>query len=191
MHTAALVSGELPSGRKCVAITFDDAFTSVAENALPELARHSLHSTIFVPVGWIGRTPGWVMEDNEPALAAVVNPELTEVVISSEQLNALSASLVSLESHSVTHPSMLKLDTKQARREIEDSRHRLAELSGREILGFSFPTGNMMRPRSRCAVQPVMKLHIRLRPRRSIQQVPIFCEGGPRSIHPMVRLNSS
>jgi peptidoglycan/xylan/chitin deacetylase (PgdA/CDA1 family) len=133
--------GELPSGKKCVAITFDDAFTSVAENALPELARHSLHSTIFVPVGWIGRTPGWVMEDNEPALAAVVDPKLTEVVMSSEQLNALSASLVSLESHSVTHPSMLELDTKQARREIEDSRHRLAELSGREILGFSFPYG--------------------------------------------------
>src|ERR1700681_3334394 len=66
--------GELPSGRKCVAITFDDAFTSVAENALPELARHSLHSTIFVPVGWIGRTPGWVMEDSEPAPAADANP---------------------------------------------------------------------------------------------------------------------
>ena len=134
--------GELPSGKKCVAITFDDAFISVAENALPELARHSLHSTIFVPVGWIGRTPGWVMEDSEPAPAADANPELTEVVMSSEQLNALSASLVSLESHSVTHPSMLQLDTKRARSEIEDSRHRLAELSGREILGFSFPYGD-------------------------------------------------
>jgi peptidoglycan/xylan/chitin deacetylase (PgdA/CDA1 family) len=133
--------GELPSGRKCVAITFDDAFVSVAENALPELARHSLHSTIFVPVGWIGRTPGWAMEDSEPALAAAATPEPTEVVMSSEQLNALSASLVSLESHSVTHPSMLELDTRQARREIEDSRHRLAELSGRQILGFSFPYG--------------------------------------------------
>ena len=127
--------GELPSGRKCVAITFDDAFTSILENALPELARHSFHSTIFVPVGWIGRTPGWVMK-------AVVNPELTEVVKSSEQLNALSASLVSLGSHSITHPSMLEIDTTQARREIEDSRHRLAELSGREIREFSFPYGD-------------------------------------------------
>ena len=71
--------GELPSGRKCVAITFDDAFTSILENALPELARHSFHSTIFVPVGWIGRTPGWVMKDSEPAPAADANPELTEV----------------------------------------------------------------------------------------------------------------
>jgi len=134
--------GELPSGRKCVAITFDDAFVSVAENALAELARYSLHSTIFVPVGWIGRTPGWVMKDTEPELAEVVNPELTEVVMSSEQLNALSPALVSLGSHSLTHPSMLELDTKRALREIEDSRHQLAELSGREILEFSFPYGD-------------------------------------------------
>ena len=134
--------GELPLGRKCVAITFDDAFTSVAENALPELARHSLHSTIFVPVGWIGRTPGWVMKKSEPAIAAIVNPELTEVVMSSEQLKALAASLVSLGSHSITHPSMLELDAKLARREIEDSRGRLAELSERDILEFSFPYGD-------------------------------------------------
>jgi peptidoglycan/xylan/chitin deacetylase (PgdA/CDA1 family) len=81
------------------------------------------------------------MKKSEPALAAVVNPELTDVVMSSEQLNALSPSLVSLGSHSVTHPSMPKLDPKQAREEIEDSRQRLAELSGREILEFSFPYG--------------------------------------------------
>ena len=124
-----------------MAITFDDAFTSVAENALPELARHSFHATIFVPVGWIGRTPGWVMEDSQPGVATVVNPELTEVVMSPEQLKALNASLVSLGSHSITHPSMLELDAKRARSEIEDSRHRLEELSGRDILEFSFPYG--------------------------------------------------
>jgi peptidoglycan/xylan/chitin deacetylase (PgdA/CDA1 family) len=82
------------------------------------------------------------MKKSEPDVAAVVNPELMEVVMSSEQLNALSGSLVSLGSHSVTHPSMLELDTERARREIEDSRQRLAELSGREILEFSFPYGD-------------------------------------------------
>ena len=45
-----------------VAITFDDAFVSVAENALPELDKYSSHCTIFVPVGWLGRTPGWRIE---------------------------------------------------------------------------------------------------------------------------------
>jgi peptidoglycan/xylan/chitin deacetylase (PgdA/CDA1 family) len=139
---AASYRGKLPTGKKCVAITFDDAFTSVTDIALPELAKHSFHSTIFVPVGWIGRTPGWAMKTTEPARAAIVNPELTEVVMSSEQLKALNASLVSLGSHTLTHPSMLELDAKQARREIEESRSRLAALSGREILEFSFPYGH-------------------------------------------------
>src|ERR1051325_3628775 len=57
--------GELPSGKQSVAIPFDDALISVAEIGLPELAKHSFHSTIFVPVGWIGRTPGWMMEESE------------------------------------------------------------------------------------------------------------------------------
>ena len=82
------------------------------------------------------------MKKSEPAIAAIVDPELTEVVMSSEQLKALAASLVSLGSHSITHPSMLELDAKLARREIEDSRGRLAELSERDILEFSFPYGD-------------------------------------------------
>jgi peptidoglycan/xylan/chitin deacetylase (PgdA/CDA1 family) len=144
LHRGAIVvpasyRGELPSGKKCVAITFDDAFVSVAENGLPELSRHSFHSTIFVPVGWMGRTPGWAVE---PGLTKVANPELREVVMSSKQLNALSASLVSLGSHTITHPSVPELGTERAREEIEHSRHLLAQLSGREILEFSFPYGD-------------------------------------------------
>ena len=51
---SASYRGDLPSKKKCVAITFDDAFQSVLENALPELAARSFHSTIFVPVGLVG-----------------------------------------------------------------------------------------------------------------------------------------
>src|SRR5258705_10719556 len=43
--------GKLPSGRKCVAITFDDALFSVAENALPERARDPFPALRFFPVG--------------------------------------------------------------------------------------------------------------------------------------------
>lgn len=134
--------GRVLPGKKCVAITFDDALTSVAENALPELAKHSFHSTILVPVGWIGRTPGWAMEGGNAAFAAVADTNLTEMVMSSKQLKALPASLVSLGSHSLTHPSILELDAERARAEIEDSRQQLAELSGREIVEFSFPYGD-------------------------------------------------
>jgi peptidoglycan/xylan/chitin deacetylase (PgdA/CDA1 family) len=142
LHRGALVvpasyRGKLPDNRKCVAITFDDAFVSVAENALPELYKHSFHCTIFVPVGWLGRTPGWKIETAGLAQA----PELSEVVMSAEQLQALSRSLVSLASHTMTHPSLPDLQPEQAREELERSRVGLAELIGRDVSELSFPYG--------------------------------------------------
>jgi peptidoglycan/xylan/chitin deacetylase (PgdA/CDA1 family) len=126
--------GDLPSEKKCVAITFDDAFQSVVENALPELAMRSFHSTIFVPSGLIGCSPNWVMEKGED--------DLTEVVMTVEQLRALSPPLVALGSHTISHPSMLGLDRIGAQKEIVDSRRQLEEVSGREIRLFSFPYGD-------------------------------------------------
>lgn len=146
LHRGAIVvpasyRGKLPANKnkKCVAITFDDAFVSVAENGLPELNKYSFHSTIFVPVGWLGRTPGWAMETSE--VGAVEAPELSEVVMSSDQLQGLSHSLVSLASHTMTHPSLPELEPERAREEVERSRLLLAELSGRDVLELSFPYG--------------------------------------------------
>ena len=126
--------GDLPSEKKCVAITFDDAFSSVVENALPELAARSFHSTIFVPTGLIGCRPTWVMEDSDDYL--------TEVVMTVEQLRALTAPLVALGSHTISHPSMLRLNAVAAQKEIEEFRHQLEKVTGREIRLFSFPYGD-------------------------------------------------
>ena len=131
--------GPLPSARKCVAITFDDAFRSVAENALPELSKHSFHATIFVPVGWLGQTPGWTMEPAEPGSVDV--PELSEIVMSAEQLSGLSHTLVSLGSHTLSHPLLPEMEPERAREEVERSRALLAEVSGRDVLEFAFPYG--------------------------------------------------
>ena len=147
LHRRAIIvpaayRGKLPvaKNKKCVAITFDDAFVSVADNALPELNRYSFHSTIFVPVGWVGQTPGWALETTGPGSAD--QPELSEHVMSPEQLRALSVSSVSLGSHTMTHPSLPELEPERARDEVERSRLLLAQLSGRDILDLSFPYGN-------------------------------------------------
>jgi peptidoglycan/xylan/chitin deacetylase (PgdA/CDA1 family) len=133
--------GPLPSAknRKCVAITFDDAFRSVAENALPELGKHSFHATIFVPVGWLGQTPGWTMET--VGTGSVDVPELSEVVMTAEQLSGLSRSLVSLGSHTLSHPCLPELEPERAREELERSRALLAEVTGRDVLELAFPYG--------------------------------------------------
>ena len=126
--------GSLPSGKPNVAITFDDAYVSVADNALPELAARGFHSTIFVPVGSLGNHPDWAREDN--ALSS------DEVVMSAERIGALSSPLVTLGSHSITHPRLSRMNLNDARREIEGSRDKLQHLTRGHIRLFAFPYGD-------------------------------------------------
>jgi peptidoglycan/xylan/chitin deacetylase (PgdA/CDA1 family) len=126
--------GSLPSGKPNVAITFDDAYVSVAENALPELAARGFHSTIFVPVGSIGGHPTWIMEND--------GLDSDETVMSAEQIATLPSPLVTLGSHSVTHPHLSRLDLREARKEIEGSRHKLQTLTTQDIRLFAFPYGD-------------------------------------------------
>lgn len=126
--------GTLPSDKINVAITFDDAFKSTAENALPALAARSFHCTIFVPVGLIGREPNWETEDRSAIFQ--------EVVMTSEQLKALSRTLVSLGSHGVSHARLSMINRSQARYEIEQSRYKLMDITGCEVDQFAFPYGD-------------------------------------------------
>lgn len=115
------------------AITFDDAFSSVLTNALPELAKWQLPCTIFVPAGTMGRTPDWVMET---AL------EPTEVVASQELIKSLPPSLVTIGAHTVSHPFLSRIPREAAREELELSRSILSALTGQTVHLMSFPYGD-------------------------------------------------
>ena len=126
--------GTLPSDKPNVAITFDDAYVSVAKNALPALAARGFHSTIFVPTAMLGGAPTWQMEDG--------SPDSFEVVMPAEQIAKLSSSLVTLGSHSCTHPRLSRLALSEARVEIEGSRTILQELTAHDIQLFALPYGD-------------------------------------------------
>lgn len=126
--------GSLPLGKQNVAITFDDAYVSVAENAIPELAARGFHSTIFVPVGSLGSHPAWQMENS--------SLDSDEIVMSAELISTLPSSLVTLGSHSITHPHLSRMDPDDARNEIEGSLHKLQKLAAQEIRLFAFPYGD-------------------------------------------------
>lgn len=130
----ASYSGSLPSDKPNVAITFDDAYVSIAQNALPALASREFHSTIFVPVAVLGRAPNWAVEEG--------SPDLFEVVMPAEQIATLPSPLVTLGSHSRTHPRLSRLAPGEASAEIEGSRADLQELTKREIQSFALPYGD-------------------------------------------------
>jgi peptidoglycan/xylan/chitin deacetylase (PgdA/CDA1 family) len=126
--------GGLPWGKPNVAITFDDAYVSVAENALPELASRGFHSTIFVPIGSVGGRPVWPMENG--------SLDSLETVMSAEQVAKLPSSLVEVGSHTCTHPRLSRIDPRDARKEIEGSRTKLQNLTAQDIRLLAFPYGD-------------------------------------------------
>ncbi len=63
----------LPEGAThCCAVTFDDGFVSVLENALPELEARHIPSTIFVPTGNLGEPPAWIKRPSPRARCEVI-----------------------------------------------------------------------------------------------------------------------
>jgi peptidoglycan/xylan/chitin deacetylase (PgdA/CDA1 family) len=56
-YVQGLRSGQLPPNR--VTITFDDAYISYKEIALPILRSHGFPSTVFVPTNFVGKSNVW------------------------------------------------------------------------------------------------------------------------------------
>ena len=126
--------GPLESGNRYAAVTFDDGFISVLQNALPELASRRIPASIFVPTGSLGRPPIWIKDPNAP--------NRKETVLSEDELKSLKGTeLVTIGSHSVNHPNLVKSEPARARAELADSKSALERILGVEVTVFSFPHG--------------------------------------------------
>jgi peptidoglycan/xylan/chitin deacetylase (PgdA/CDA1 family) len=119
--------------RPAVAITFDDALQSVFDNALPVLERLGLQTTIFVPTGWVGQRPGWRFEGRSDA---------TEPVASATRIAGVRKDLVTIGSHTVSHPRLSTLQAEEIETELRESREALDALMGQSTDLLAFPYGD-------------------------------------------------
>lgn len=115
------------------AVTFDDAYCSVMENALPELRVRKIPCTIFVVSHQAGHLPWWAGTDGY----GQEDRFLTE-----EQLLALPSDLVTIGSHSMTHVPLTAVSKEKARQEITGSRELLERTLARQVRLFAFPHGS-------------------------------------------------
>lgn len=127
-------TGTLEGRGPHVAVTFDDAYESLLENALPELESRSIPATIFVPADILGASPTWDIEAR--------SPDRNERVMSADQLLGLSRRLIQFGAHTLNHPRLTTLEDPELRREIQGSREKLERLLGSEVTLFSFPYGD-------------------------------------------------
>lgn len=126
-------SQPLKSGVHHVAVVFHDAFVSVCDNALPELAQRKIPSTLFAPSGYLGQQQGWITDKQ--------HPDYGETVVDAERLKSLDRDLVSVGSHTITHADLSILTEKDARNELERSKMDLEMALGRPVQLFAFPYG--------------------------------------------------
>src|SRR5918992_522599 len=126
---ALLDAGDLPP--RTVAMTFDDGFADVRDEALPVLASLGFRATVFVTTSVTGgeRSFPWYDGDQPPVLG-------WDEVVRLDREGTLR-----FEAHTVTHPSLLAVDDADARAEIVESRAQLSARLGRPVTAFAYPAG--------------------------------------------------
>lgn len=102
-----------------VALTFDDGYADAYSAALPLLRERGFAATFYIVADFVGQ-PGYM---------------------TMEQLRELAAAGMEIGAHSVSHPDLTALDEATARYEINESRQRVAALTGAPVTSFCYPAG--------------------------------------------------
>jgi peptidoglycan/xylan/chitin deacetylase (PgdA/CDA1 family) len=126
---------------KHVLLTFDDAYEDLYEELLPLVIEYRYTPLIFLVVDRIGASNVW---DQERGLRV-------RDLLTLEQIREMQKYGVEFGSHSLTHASLPGVSDAQLRREVGDSKHRLEDLLGAEVISFAYPYGEVDR-RVRSAV---------------------------------------
>lgn len=120
-------------GGHYAAMTFDDGLQNILANALPELQARNIPATLFIVTSALGGNPSWEhFSGDDPA---------QERAMTEQQLQELPGDLISVGSHTMTHPVLPRIDDDQLRNELAGSRSRLETILNRDVKLFSFPYG--------------------------------------------------
>ena len=119
------------TGKKIVAITFDDGYQDNYRYAMPILQEFGFLATIFCLSGKIGGISDWTEDPiwkGHPLLDA-------------PQMRELSSLGLEIGSHTRTHVDLSRLSSTDARDEIVHSKSDLEELLGVPVRSFCYPFG--------------------------------------------------
>ena len=116
---------------KSVLLTFDDGYDDLYRELLPLVAEHCYSPVVFVVVNCIGKSNLW----DQPSGLRARN------LLTLEQIREMQRAGVEFGSHSLTHPRLPGLTNEQLRREVTDSKRKLEDILGAEVVSFAYPFG--------------------------------------------------
>jgi peptidoglycan/xylan/chitin deacetylase (PgdA/CDA1 family) len=118
--------GLLAPGARVAAVTFDDGYLSILENAAPELERLRIPATAFVVSDFLGQT---------------LESDSGERCMTGDELRRLASDLLSIGSHTARHARMSAVDATRGHDELQRSRRTLEQILGKDVTLFCFPFG--------------------------------------------------
>jgi len=116
-----------------ICITFDDAFENLLENVLPLLNELRIPAIVFAVPGNLGQSPKWNIAPD--------HPEYNEKTMTIEQLKSIQNDLITIGSHTQTHPDLSKLPPDQMQWELIESKKNLEQLIDKPIDDLALPHG--------------------------------------------------
>jgi peptidoglycan/xylan/chitin deacetylase (PgdA/CDA1 family) len=129
-----------PPAPKTLAVTFDDAYRSVFELALPILSRLGLPATVFVPTDFPGTEAPMTWPGIDGWLHGPYRSELMPMAW--EQLGVLLAAGWEVGSHTCSHPRLTALDDAALAAELSESRGRCEQQLGVACRSLAYPYGD-------------------------------------------------
>jgi len=119
-----------------IALTFDDGFRNVFQNALAPLSAGGWRALQFLVPNFIGRLNEWDLREGEA-------PEL--LMDAAEVRDWLGAGHA-IGSHSLTHARLTRLTLRDAREEVFVSKKKLEDTFGVPVEHFCYPYGDWNEP---------------------------------------------
>ncbi len=122
----------IDAGGSGFCLTFDDAFASVFDHALPALQARRLKAMLFVVAGLIGAKDEWDHGIGEPPQALMDERQIRDWLAAGHEIGA----------HTLTHPALAELPPERARAEIFDGKKLLEDRFGVPVRHFCYPYGS-------------------------------------------------
>lgn len=120
-----------PLPEKPLIITFDDAYESVYQQALPLFRDFGFTAVVFVIAGYINRWNDW-----DANLGGIRFQHMSE-----EQLQGLEECGWEIGAHTMTHRALTHLGNRILEYEVERSRQLLENITRRPVISFAYPFG--------------------------------------------------
>lgn len=111
-----------PLPDKPIILTFDDGYVDNYQNAFPVLKKYGLKGTIFVVTDFMSQYPNYMTWE-----------EVAE-------LN--NSGIIDIESHTLSHPELDKLDKDDRWHQLKDSKDILEQRLGKQISFIAYPCGS-------------------------------------------------